>query len=53
MEVADRVTEEGVKTILEEVLSQDSFAGKRAAQMDIDDLLELLAAFNAKGLHFA
>jgi len=42
-----------VKQILTEVLSMEEFKGKRAANMDIDDFLALLTAFNEKGLHFA
>jgi 18S rRNA (adenine1779-N6/adenine1780-N6)-dimethyltransferase len=42
-----------MKAIVEEVLSQDDFAEKRAAKMDQDDFLALLAAFNARGIHFS
>ncbi|CAN0215537.1 unnamed protein product, partial [Hapterophycus canaliculatus] len=42
-----------VKEMIEEVLKQESLEGRRAASMDIDDLLALLSAFNEKGVHFA
>ena len=41
-----------VKAMVEEVVSQERFDGKRPAKMDQDDFLALLVAFNAKGLHF-
>lgn len=48
-----RVTEAEVKEMVESVLGSESLEGKRAAGMDIDDLLALLSAFNEKGVHFA
>jgi 18S rRNA (adenine1779-N6/adenine1780-N6)-dimethyltransferase len=42
-----------VKAILEEVLSSEHYKDKRAAKLDIDDILSLLAVFNERGLHFA
>jgi 18S rRNA (adenine1779-N6/adenine1780-N6)-dimethyltransferase len=42
-----------VKEIVESVLEKEGFADKRAARMDIDDFLCLLAAFNAEGIHFS
>lgn len=50
---AGRVTEAKVKELVEGVLEAESLVGKRAAGMDIDDLLALLSAFNEKGVHFA
>lgn len=47
------VTETEVKQLIESVLDEESFVGKRAAGMDIDDLLALLSAFNEKGVHFS
>lgn len=41
-----------VKAMVEEVVGQERFDGKRPAKMDQDDFLALLVAFNAKGLHF-
>ena len=48
-----RVTEAEVKELVEGVLATESLEGRRAASMDIDDLLALLSAFNEKGVHFA
>ena len=48
-----RVTEAEVKVLIEGVLATESLEGRRAASMDIDDLLALLSAFNEKGVHFA
>ncbi|CAM9844948.1 unnamed protein product [Scytosiphon promiscuus] len=48
-----RTTEVEVKEMIEDVLKQESLEGRRAASMDIDDLLALLSAFNEKGVHFA
>lgn len=41
-----------VKALVEDVLLQTDFSDKRAARMEIDDFLCLLAAFNARGIHF-
>ena len=38
--------------MVEEVVAEERFDGKRPAKMDQDDFLALLVAFNAKGLHF-
>ncbi|CAM9091619.1 unnamed protein product [Ectocarpus sp. 6 AP-2014] len=48
-----RATEAEVKEMVESVLEKESLEGRRAASMDIDDLLALLSAFNEKGVHFA
>ncbi|CAM9335343.1 unnamed protein product [Sphacelaria rigidula] len=48
-----RVTEGEMKTMIEAVLASESLDGRRAASMDVDDLLALLSAFNEKGVHFA
>lgn len=41
-------------TVLSAVLNEDTdYADKRAAQMDVDDLLRLLASFHKRGVHFA
>lgn len=53
MDEEGRATEAGVKVLVEEVLESESLTGRRAASMDIDDLLALLSAFNEKGVHFA
>ena len=34
------------------ILQTNDFKDKRARAMDVDDLLRLLYAFNAKGIHF-
>ena len=41
-----------IKELVESILTETDFSDKRAARMDIDDFLCLLAAFNAKGIHF-
>ncbi|EIW71288.1 hypothetical protein TREMEDRAFT_67675 [Tremella mesenterica DSM 1558] len=42
-----------MKEMIEKVLQGSGFADNRAAKMDVDDLLKLLAAFNIQGIHFA
>lgn len=42
-----------MKGIVEEVLEAEKFSDVRAANMDINDFLCMLAAFNARGIHFA
>lgn len=43
-----------IATVLNVVLTEDTdYSDKRAAQMDVDDLLRLLAAFHRRGVHFA
>mmetsp|Transcript_296 Transcript_296/g.538 ORF Transcript_296/g.538 Transcript_296/m.538 type:complete len:179 (-) Transcript_296:128-664(-) len=41
-----------IKQLIEEILNETGYSDKRAARMDIDDFLCLLAAFNSKGIHF-
>ena len=41
-----------VKKMIENILKENDFEEKRAKNMDIDDLLLLQCAFNAKGFHF-
>lgn len=41
-----------MKELIESILVTEGFADQRAAKMDINDFLALLAAFNAKGIHF-
>jgi 18S rRNA (adenine1779-N6/adenine1780-N6)-dimethyltransferase len=41
------------KAMVEEVLTAEGYADKRAAKMEQNDFLCLLAAFNMKGIHFA
>ncbi len=41
-----------MKEILEEILAEERFKDRRAAQMDLNDILELLESFNKRGLHF-
>ena len=42
-----------IKSIVEEVLSSEDYGEKRAAKMDTNDFLCLLAAFNERGIHFS
>jgi hypothetical protein len=42
-----------MKELVEEVLTAEGYSDKRAANMDINDFTCLLAAFNAKGIHFS
>lgn len=42
-----------MKAVVEEVLESTGYADSRAARMGKEDFLCLLAAFNAKGLHFS
>lgn len=44
---------ESIKTMVQTILTESGFAGKRARNLDIDDFLILLTAFNSKGFHFA
>lgn len=41
-----------MKDLVESVLNETGYSEQRAARMDINDFLCLLAAFNAKGIHF-
>lgn len=41
-----------IKSIVEEILTDEKFSSQRAATMDINDFLCLLAAFNDRGFHF-
>jgi len=42
-----------VTELIEEVLSMEEWKNKRAAKLEIDDFLSLLAEFNKRGIHFA
>lgn len=42
-----------MKELVEEVLRTENYSDQRASKMDINDFLCLLAAFNAKGIHFS
>jgi len=42
-----------IKSKVEQILLDGSFADKRARTMDIDDFLRLLHSFNSSGIHFA
>ena len=44
---------EGFKEQVLEVLQRHGFMERRAAKMTQDDFLQLLAAFNQAGIHFA
>lgn len=50
MMIVDEVID--MKSIVEEVLNTTGYSTQRAAKMDINDFLCLLAAFNEKGIHF-
>lgn len=39
--------------LLENILSASGYSDKRAAQMDVDDILQLLHAFHQRHIHFA
>ncbi len=41
-----------IKEVLEEVLADERFKDHRAAQMDLNDIFELLESFHRRGLHF-
>ena len=42
-----------IKTTVEEILSAEGYSESRAAKMEQNDFLRLLAAFNSKDIHFA
>lgn len=42
-----------VKEMIEEVLTSTDYSDKRSCRMSVDDFMCLLAAFNAKGIHFS
>ena len=42
-----------VLEIIEEILAKNDWKGKRASKLDLDDFLQLLAEFNAAGIHFS
>lgn len=42
-----------MKAMVEDVLETEGYSDKRAARLGMEDFLCLLAAFNAKGIHFA
>jgi 18S rRNA (adenine1779-N6/adenine1780-N6)-dimethyltransferase len=41
-----------MKEAIEQILESEGFSEQRAARMDLNDFLALLAAFNARGIHF-
>lgn len=41
-----------MKLLIEEVLTTTGYSDQRAAKLDLNDFLCLLAAFNARGIHF-
>ena len=41
-----------MKALVETVLTETGYSNVRAAKMDMNDFLCVLAAFNAKGVHF-
>lgn len=42
-----------MKATVESVLAETGYSEKRAAKMDINDFMAVLAAFNARGIHFS
>ena len=44
--------EKTIKEILEEILTSETWDGRRASKMDQDDFLQLLSEFNEAGIHF-
>ncbi|KAH9477159.1 Dimethyladenosine transferase [Psilocybe cubensis] len=42
-----------INTIVDDVLAELGYTENRAAKMDIDDLLKMLAAFHEAGIHFS
>ncbi|WVR04602.1 dimethyladenosine transferase [Kwoniella sp. DSM 27419] len=42
-----------IRDKIDTILSDSGYGDNRAAKMDVDDLLKLLAAFNVAGIHFA
>ena len=48
----DQISANTTKGVILSVLAETGFSDKRSAQMDIDDFLKLLAAFNARSFHF-
>lgn len=42
-----------VAQILENILEQETWKGKRASKLDLDDFLQLLVEFNLAGIHFS
>ena len=49
----DMKDEKPVEQIIEDVVRQEKWDGKRASKLDQDDFLSLLADFNSRGIHFA
>lgn len=41
-----------MKSVVDEILQDKGMADRRSRTMEIDDFLQLLCAFNAKGIHF-
>jgi hypothetical protein len=42
-----------VQEILEDLLEQEQWKNQRASKLDLDDFLQLLVEFNARGIHFS
>lgn len=53
MDVEGSKPTDRIKALVEEVVGLPQFKDKRAAKMDLDDFLALLAEFNARNIHFA
>ena len=39
-----------IRVMVDDILAESGYADQRAAKMDVDDLLKLLAAFNVQGM---
>jgi 18S rRNA (adenine1779-N6/adenine1780-N6)-dimethyltransferase len=48
----DQIMQTPVQAVVEEILEREAWKGRRAAKLDLDDFLQLLAEFNAAGIHF-
>jgi 18S rRNA (adenine1779-N6/adenine1780-N6)-dimethyltransferase len=51
--VMDEGDDRTITQILEDILEQEQWKGKRASKLDLDDFLQLLVEFNAAGIHFS
>jgi 18S rRNA (adenine1779-N6/adenine1780-N6)-dimethyltransferase len=51
--IMDEGDDRTITQILEDILEQEQWKGKRASKLDLDDFLQLLVEFNAAGIHFS
>ena len=45
-------SDESVKELVENILAKPEYKDKRARNLDLDEFLQLLAAFHEVGIHF-